>query len=131
MTQAPNGTAGAAAGAEADAKASRRGPLLRPTTRGRTALFLSVNFLAYAVANALVYYISSGRWFDESFADYRQGVLQPFGQILVTPLSIFAYPWMILVVGLLVAVVVAAPIVITCLYHSRVCVFFRHGSGFW
>ncbi len=106
------------------ASSSRRGPLLRPMSRRRTALFLTVNFLAYAVANALVYYISSGRWYDTSFADYRQAVFQPLGQMLVTPLSIFAYPWMIPVTGLLVAVVVVVPILVTCLYHSRVCVFF-------
>ncbi|NQU76596.1 MAG: hypothetical protein HQ546_09820, partial [Planctomycetes bacterium] len=100
------------------------GPLLRPTQWWRAAVFLCVNLCAYAFANSFVYALSSGQWFSTTAADYRDSIGRPLSAMLLAPLNIFTHPWMILITGLLLAVVVVVPLLVACLYHSRFCVFF-------
>ena len=44
--------------------------------------------------------------------------------MLLRPLSIFTHPWMILVTGLLLAVVIIVPLLVAELYHVRYCALF-------
>jgi len=81
-------------------------PLLRPTNRWRTGLFLSINLAGFLLVNAFWLYLSSGKWADFSPAAYHRSLATPLGQVLIRPLSVFTHPWMILVLGLLLGVVV-------------------------
>ena len=109
---------------EAAAKPPRHGPLLRPTSPARAAAFLCVNLLAYAFANAFVHYVSSGHWVSTTAADYRASIGRPLGAMLLEPLNVLTHPWMILVAGLLLSVVIVVPLLVACLHHSRFCTLF-------
>ena len=101
-----------------------RGPLLRHVSRVRAAIFLSLNLIAYAFAAAFLHYISSGEWFSKTAAGYHRSINRPLVEMLSEPLSVLSHPWMILVIGLLLTVLVVAPLLIACLYHSRFCALF-------
>jgi len=105
-------------------RSTRRAPLLRPTGRTRTAVFLCVNLLAYALANAFICYVGTGRWISPTLENFRGGLARPLNEMVLGPLSIFTHPWMILVTGLLLAVVIAVPLLVAALYHVRYCVLF-------
>lgn len=100
------------------------GPLLRPTSQLRATLFVCLNLAAYALATSFLYYLGSGRWLSTTAAGYAESIGQPLGEVLLSPLSVFVHPWMILIVGLLLAVIIFVPLVVSCLYHSRYCALF-------
>lgn len=77
---------------------------------------MAVNLAAFVAANAFWQYLARGRWWDFSAAAYRQDLATPLREIFMHPLSIFVYPWMIVVTGLLLAVVIFVPIVVAVLY---------------
>jgi len=97
----------------------RRGskPLLRPTSRLRAGLFLLVNLLGYAAVNAFWQYLATARWLDLRAEAYWPDRISPLGRMFVEPLSVLQYPWMILVTGLLLGVIVFVPIVVAVLYR--------------
>lgn len=102
-----------------------RKPLIRPTSRRRVLLFLGINLLAYAFTTAFLHYLSSGRWLNTSLEDLAGAMRRlPGDALLVGPLPIFSYPWMIVIYGLLLAVMIMVPLLVACLYHSRYCVLF-------
>ena len=92
-------------------------PLLRPTSRWRTWLFLSVNLLGFVIVNAFWRYISTGRWMDLTLTAYRRELAAPLGKMLTYPLSVLEYPWMIVVTGLLLALVILIPVIVAVLYR--------------
>jgi hypothetical protein len=92
-------------------------PLLRPSSPWRTGLFMGINLLGFLVVNAFWQYLLRGRWTDFSPEAYRQDLAAPLGEMFLRPLSIFAFPWMILVMGLLLAVVIFMPIIAAVLYR--------------
>ena len=90
-------------------------PLLRPMSPWRTAVFLAVNLAGFVAVNAFWQYLSRGWWWDFSLEAYRQDLATPLGEMFLRPLSLFAYPWMIPVTGLLLAVVIFVPPVLAIL----------------
>lgn len=109
---------------QAEGRDSRHGPLLRPTSPVRAAVFLGFCLLAYAVANAFIYYLGCGRWLNVSAASYQQSIAQTLGAMMLEPISIFTHPWLIVINGLLLSAVIAVPLLVACLYHSRYCTLF-------
>jgi len=109
--------------AKADAKPfdHHRGsaPLLRPTSRWRSGTFLAANLLMFVAVNAFWWYLSSGRWTDFSQAAFRRDIAHPLldVQFLLAPVSIFTHPWMILVTGLLLSLVIFTPVMVSVLYR--------------
>ena len=96
-----------------------RAPLLRPSPRGWVVLFLAIALGGYVLVNAFWQYLLTGRWWSFAPADYQRDLAVPLGQTLLQPLSIFTHPWMILVMGLLLAAVVFVPIIVAVMY--RLC----------
>jgi len=94
-----------------------RSPLLRPTRAGRWGVFLVVNLLAFVVVNAFWRYLATGAWVDFTPAAYAADVAVPVGRFLVEPLSVFRYPWMILVTGVVLGCVIYVPVVAAVLYR--------------
>lgn len=94
-------------------------PLLRPTSRIRAGVFLAVNLIGYAAVNAFWQYLTTGRWVNLSVAAYRRDLITPLGELFVRPLNVLQNPWMILVTGLLLGVVVFVPVVVSVLYRLR------------
>lgn len=92
-------------------------PLLRPTSALRTGLFLVVNLTGYAVVNAFWQYLATGRWLNLRAGAYWPDRIIPLGRMFVEPLSVLQHPWMILVTGLLLGVIVFVPIVVGVLYR--------------
>lgn len=104
----------------------RRGaqPLLRRTSTFRGLFFVGTNLLCFGVLNAFLHYLATGAWLDFSAAAYRQSLAAPLTRMLLAPLNVFAYPWMIPVVGLLVAAVVFVPLMAAVLYRLWVSALF-------
>ncbi len=91
-------------------------PLLKPRGPVRWGLFVSLNLAAFAAANVFLLYLRSGTWLDVSPEAFRRDLTTPLGQVLLEPLNIFTHPWMILVLGLLLALLIAVPIVTAVMY---------------
>lgn len=98
--------------------------LLLDSSVPRMVLFVALNLAGYVAANAFLHYLTTGSWIDLSFASFGVSMLSPLGKTLLQPLSIFAWPWMIVVVGLLVAVVIFVPIIVAVLYRLWISTFF-------
>ena len=94
-----------------------RAPLLRPTRPVRWAVFLAINLIGFAVVNAFWLYLSTGEWVNFSPWAYQRDLASPVGGMLLQPLSVFRYPWMVLASGLLLAVVIFVPVVVSVLYR--------------
>jgi len=101
-----------------------KAPLLRQTSTFRGFFFVGANLAGFAVANAFLYYLTSGRWIDLSRSSFRRALTIPLTDILLHPLSIFTHPWMIAVTGLLLAAVVFVPVMVSVLYRLWVSVLF-------
>ncbi|HOF19533.1 MAG TPA: hypothetical protein PK082_11535, partial [Phycisphaerae bacterium] len=82
-------------------------PLLRPTSWWRLGGFMLLNVVGFLAVNAFWQYLFRGEWLDFSAQAYRHDLVTPLGAVLVSPLSIFTHPWMILVTGLLLATVIS------------------------
>jgi hypothetical protein len=95
---------------------SSDGGLIRPTSRRRLAILMGVNLLGFLVVNCFWHYLSTARWFTGSGAFWGD-MKAPLGEMFVRPLSIFHYPWMIPVTGLLLAVIMFTPILVAMLYR--------------
>ena len=91
-------------------------PLLRRTGRYRTAVLLSVDFVLFAAINVFWRYLSVGQWTDFSLQGYLNDLGTPLGESLLHPLSILEYPWMILVMGLLLTAAIFTPIITSVFY---------------
>lgn len=92
-------------------------PLLRPMSPLRTGIHLGINFLVFVAVNAFLLYLSSGRWVNFSPAAYYRDLTTPMGHMLLYPINVVTHPWMILVTGLLLAVVIFIPIIVSVLYR--------------
>jgi len=95
-------------------------PLLREGNRWVTAVLVVVNLSAFAAVNAFWQFLSTGRWINYSLEAFRYDMAVPLGRMLLTPLSIFNYPWMTLVSGFVLAVAIFVPILVAVLYRLRV-----------
>jgi len=124
VTRAATGTAarGGASGKRDDFAASYpEGPLLRPAGIAHIAVAIGINLLLYAAVNVMLHLLASGQPVSTSAEQYRFWAGRPLAQMLTEPLSIFTHPWMILVVGGLLAVIVTVPLLVTCLYRAWLC----------
>jgi len=124
MTDGNGSGNGPVAGSDRQGSDYPKGPLLRPMRRWRVAVFLGANLAAYAFVCVFVHFVSSGRWFSVTPAEYQLWAGRSLGEMCIQPLSIFTHPWMVLVTGLLLAAIVMIPLLIACLYHSRVSALF-------
>ncbi|NLF31123.1 MAG: hypothetical protein GX591_09585 [Planctomycetes bacterium] len=121
MTRAASG-AGARLGTDDAFVASYpKGPLLRPARIAHIAVAIGVNLLLYAAANVMLHVLASGASVSTTAGEYRRWAAKPLVQVLLEPLSIFTHPWMILVVGLLLAAIVTVPLLVACLYRAWLC----------
>jgi hypothetical protein len=92
-------------------------PLLREVGRLRWGFFAAVNLAIFAAANAFWQYLTTGRWLDFSLHAYRRDLATPLGEVLLRPLSAFSHPWMVLVVGVLLAVILVVPVLMSVMYR--------------
>ena len=92
-------------------------PLVRHASRLRLAVFMTLSYLSYAVVNAFWHYLATGRWIRISIGQFRTDLAQPLSEFLYEPLGVISHPWMILVCGLLLAVLIFVPIMIAVLYR--------------
>ncbi len=103
---------------------AKYGPLLCPTGTVRAVIFLTITLLAYAASNAFTYYLDSGAWFSVDVAGFERSIAQTLGSTMLEPISIFSHPWLIVIRGLLLSAMIAVPLLVACLYHSRYCTLF-------
>jgi hypothetical protein len=108
MTSAPRQSAGTSPGGHR---------LLARTSAWREAVFLTLNLAFFLAACALWRYLGSGAWMDVSLASLLEELVAPLGRILQSPLEVTGHPWMIVVVGLLLAELLALPILVAVLYR--------------
>jgi len=94
-------------------------PLLRPGGRWRAAGVLALSFAAFAVACAFFWqYMATGQWVDLSPDAYYTGLNTPLSRMFVYPLSVFAHPWLIVVISLMLALMFFVPVVTAVLYDE-------------
>jgi len=100
-------------------------PLLRPGGAWRTACVLAVSFAAFVVACAFFWqYLATGQWLDLSSEAYYAGLNTPLSGMFVHPLSVFAHPWMIVVISLMLALMFFVPVVTAVLYDEVLALVF-------
>ena len=99
-------------------------PLLREGNRWFTHPLMVMTLVAFALVNAFWQFLSTGRWIDYRPEAFRHDLAVPLGQMLLAPLSIFNYPWMTLVTGFILAVVIFVPILVAVLHRLRTAAVF-------
>ena len=98
--------------------------LLRGGNRWLALLLVGMTLVAFASVNAFWQFLSTGRWIDYRPEAFRRDLAVPLGQMLLAPLSIFNYPWMTLVTGFILAVVIFVPILVAVLHRLRTAAVF-------
>ena len=83
-----------------------------------------MNLLGFAAANAFWQYLATGRWDNFTTRAYLDDLIVPLGEMFLHPLSVIEQPWMILVFGMILAVVMFVPIIVSVLYRLAVAVVF-------
>ncbi|MBN1943688.1 MAG: hypothetical protein JW849_10390 [Phycisphaerae bacterium] len=91
-------------------------PLLRPKNSLRWSLFVTMNLLGYAAACLFWRYVQSGSWVDFRAGTFRRDLAASLGQVLLEPLGVFTHPWMIFVIGALLAVLISVPLATAVMY---------------
>ncbi|MDP7162881.1 MAG: hypothetical protein QF577_05660 [Phycisphaerae bacterium] len=91
-------------------------PLLHPG-KWRAGLSLLLNLAGFVAVNAFWWHLSTGRWADFDLQTFRGDLAVPLGRVLLEPLNIFTHPWMVLVTGLLLAMIIFVPILVAVLYR--------------
>lgn len=106
-------------------------PLLRHSGLWRTGIFLAVSLGGYVAANLFWQYLSTGDWQGLVRLSVWKGLLtlsgpwsRPLGEAFYRPLSILSYPWMIVVLGLALGLVILIPVIMGVLYRLRVAAAF-------
>ncbi len=88
--------------------------------RWRGRIFFGAALVLYVLANMFLQYLSTGNWwgaFGRSLTVYREAMIAPLGDLFRGPLSIFNFPWMIVVLGLILGIIILAPLVVAILYR--------------
>jgi hypothetical protein len=91
--------------------------LLRCHSRLATGVCLTILLASFAAVNAFWRYLATGRWLDFRPIAYYQDFITPLGEIFRHPLDVLTYPWMIVMAGLLLGLVVLVPVLISVLYR--------------
>jgi len=92
-------------------------PLLRPSSRRRVSVFLSINFAGFVFANCFWLFISSGRWVDFQPASYWSSVFTPLGMSFLRPVSVLEQHGMIFVFGLVLSSLLLIPLMTAVMYR--------------
>ncbi|MCP4378073.1 MAG: hypothetical protein GY794_18110 [bacterium] len=103
---------------------SGTGPLLRKGNLWLSHPLMVITLLVFASINAFWLFLSTGRWIDYRAEAFRRDLAVPLGHMLLAPLSIFNYPWMTLVAGFILAVVIFVPILVAVLHRFRTAAVF-------
>lgn len=90
--------------------------------RQRAYIFLAVNLAVYAGLNVFVYWIQNARQFEFSWASYTATFHKTLIDLL--PMSVREAPVLIPILGVLLAVIVIVPILISQLYGFRFAIIF-------
>lgn len=100
-------------------------PLLRPTPRGRFLLSAGLTWVVYALACAFWNYLATGSWFNLSVAAYKADFTQPIAlaEVFEHPINALSHPWIVVVGGLLLGVILFVPIITAVLYRLEVSAF--------
>lgn len=86
-------------------------PPRRRWTHVLTSVFLLTLVLAgYAAVCSFWQYLSVGTWLGFRLGTFRESLLTPLGNLFQQPMSVFRYPWMILVFGGVLAGMIFVPI---------------------
>ena len=91
-------------------------PLLKPRSRLRWGIFVALNLAGYAAACLFWRYLQSGAWVDFQAGAFRRDLTASLGQVLLEPLGIFTHPWMILILGAVLAVLIIVPLAMAVMY---------------
>ena len=92
-------------------------PLLQDAGPIPRVAFFALNLAVFCAAGAFWQYLASGQGLDFSLSSYRRGLAAPLGEVLLRPLTVFAHPWMVFVVGVLLGAMLFAPILISVFYR--------------
>lgn len=94
-------------------------PLLQPTSLRRMLILLGVNWLGFGLVNAFWLYLSSGHWLDLRPSAYAADFVSPvpLAEMFEHPLNVLSHPWMIVVGGLLLGIIIFVPIIVAVLYR--------------
>jgi len=91
--------------------------VLRGGSRWRTALYLGVLLAAFVAVNAFWRNLATGHWYDFHPVAYYHDLTTPLAEVFRHPLDVLSHPWMILVSGLLLGLVIFVPLVVAVLYR--------------
>ncbi|RPI61278.1 MAG: hypothetical protein EHM48_05945 [Planctomycetaceae bacterium] len=89
----------------------------------RESVPLAICVGVYLAANLFWQYLSSGSWLagiNLSLSSYQQAVVTPIGDIFFHPLSVLTHPWMIAITGLVLGLIVLAPLIVAVKYRLSV-----------
>jgi hypothetical protein len=90
----------------------------------RAYIFLFINFMVYAALNIFIYWMHQARLFDFSWNSYAVTYHKTLIDFLFFPISIHEAPVLIPILGMLMATIIAVPILIAQLYGFRFSVCF-------
>jgi len=85
----------------------------------RKLLFVAANLAIVTASCVLFRYLSSGNWLEFTQKAYLEDLSYPLAGVLARPLGAISYPWMILVYGMLLAIVLIIPPMMAALYGLR------------
>jgi len=83
----------------------------------RLGFYLAVQLAAFGGVCAFWRFLATGRWCDFRPIAYYQDLITPLGEIFRHPLDVLAYPWMILVTGLMLGLLTLVPVLVAVLYR--------------
>lgn len=94
--------------------------LMRTDRPVRAQTCLALCLTAYAAACTFWRYAASGHWLDFRPSVFYEDLTAPLGEVFRHPLDVLTYPWMILVLGLSLGLLVVIPLLLSLLYRPAV-----------
>jgi len=99
-------------------RAGSPGGLLRPRAAWQGRLSLAANLAGFAAVNVFWHYLTTGRAADFRLASYYRDLTTPLAEAFLHPLNVLTHPWMLLVGGLLLGLLLLVPVGVSVLYRS-------------
>ncbi len=90
----------------------------------RAYIFLFINFVVYAGLNTFLFWIHRAKLFDFSWASYTVMYHKTLIDFLFYPISLSEAPVLIPILGMLMAIIIAVPILVSQLYGFRYSIAF-------